>query len=177
MTPELKTACELIFQEHKLSNQIKWGKDSFRGQLSIGLSELAKETLVKKKIIFLPNKSKKIITLLNPAVASASNFEEAEGMIANKTQAAVVSVGKEEPIYIPSVVPDPEPEPDPAPLPRYSRQVIPMMVNSPAPVVALKWYFKPVFLYFIWPTCALAAGAAISFLLDYVYGELFLHGR
>src|SRR5262245_17036172 len=83
MTPELKTACEVVFQEHKLSSQIRWNKDTFRGRISIGLSEMAKETLVQKHIIFLPNKSKKLITLLNPAIAGAASFEEAKTMIEN----------------------------------------------------------------------------------------------
>src|SRR6185369_13502866 len=82
MTPELKTACELVFQEHKLSAQpIKWSRDAFRGRISIGLSEMAKETLVKKNIIVWPDKSKKIFTKLNPDVAMARSFEEAEKMI------------------------------------------------------------------------------------------------
>src|SRR6478672_740326 len=85
MTPELKTACELVFQEHKLSAQpIKWSRDAFRGRITIGLSELAKETLVKKNIILWPDKSKKIFTKLNPDVASARSFEEAEKMIETK---------------------------------------------------------------------------------------------
>src|SRR6476646_4369438 len=85
MTPELKTACELVFQEHKLSAQpIKWTRDIFRGRISIGLSEMAKETLVKKNIILWPDKSKKIFTKLNPDVATARSFEEAEKMIETK---------------------------------------------------------------------------------------------
>src|SRR5215510_5615586 len=88
MTPELKTACELVFQEHKLSAQpIKWTRDIFRGRISIGLSEMAKETLVKKNIILWPDKSKKVFTKLNPDVATASSFEEAEKMIETKTPA------------------------------------------------------------------------------------------
>ena len=87
MTPELKTACEVIFQEHKVSSQpIKWSSETFRGRISLGLSDLAKDTLVKKNIIILPNKSKKILTQLNPDVAAASSFEEAEDIIKNKKQ-------------------------------------------------------------------------------------------
>src|SRR5215475_10004455 len=99
MTPELKVACELVFQEHKSSGQpIKWSRDAFRGRISIGLSEMAKETLVKKRIILLPNKAKKTFTQLNPEVASATSFEEAEQMIDGKLAAM-------------PVVPEPEPEP------------------------------------------------------------------
>src|ERR1700748_2548336 len=88
MTPELKTACELIFQEHKISTApIKWSKDSFRGKISIGLSEMAKETLVKKNMILLPDRSKKVFTKLNPNVAAAGSFEEAEKIIGTNSVA------------------------------------------------------------------------------------------
>src|SRR5215467_11997819 len=83
MTPELKTACEVIFQEHKV-HPIKWNRDSFRGKISIGLSDMAREILVKKNIILLPNKSKKAFTQLNPDVATADSFEEAEKMVGTK---------------------------------------------------------------------------------------------
>src|SRR6476660_4639037 len=91
MTPELKTACELVFQEHKLSAQpIKWSSDAFRGRISFGLSEMAKETLVKKNIILWPDRSKKIFTKLNPDVATAHSFEEAEKMIETKKPALAI---------------------------------------------------------------------------------------
>jgi hypothetical protein len=101
MTPELKIACEVVFQEHKSSGQpIKWTRDTFRGRISIGLSEMAKETLIRKNIILIPNKSKRIITQLNPAVAIATSFEEAEEMIKNKTPVLVSSMADEQPTYI-----------------------------------------------------------------------------
>src|SRR6478736_4248613 len=91
MTPELKTACELVFQEHKLSPQpIKWHRDAFRGRISIGLCEMAKETLVRKNIILWPDRSKKIFTKLNPDVATAHSFEEAEKMIETKKPALAI---------------------------------------------------------------------------------------
>src|SRR5690242_5668765 len=91
MTPELRTACEVVFQEHKVSAQpIKWSSETFRGRISLGLSDLAKDTLVKKKIIVVPNKSKKVITQLNPVVASAASFEEADDIITNNKQVPVI---------------------------------------------------------------------------------------
>ena len=77
MTPELRTSCELVFQEHKSSSLITWNKDAFRGRMSIGLSEMAKATLLQKNIIYFPKPTKKTITVLNPEVAGASSFEEA----------------------------------------------------------------------------------------------------
>ena len=170
MTPELKTACEVIFQEHKGTSQpIKWNSYPFRGRISLGLSDLAKETLTKKNIIIFPKKSKKIITLLNPAVASASSFEEAEDIINNKRQVVKVESSPNEPLYA-------------------SQQVLNGSISQPkgefhpvsiagkpeAPSSQLKWYMRPLFYYFIWPLCAAIAGAVISYLLDFAYTELFL---
>ena len=170
MTPELKTACEVVFQEHKLSSQIKWNRDVFRGQISLGLSELAKETLVRKNIILLPNKSKKIITLLNPAVATASSFEEAEGIIENKAQAVIANIPADRPVYI-------APQ---APVSaaishlEYSPQWSPIAAKSQIQVAGIKWYMKPLFYYVVWPFCAVVAGVLISFLIDFTYTKLFL---
>ncbi|HEY0432664.1 MAG TPA: hypothetical protein VGC95_02255 [Chitinophagaceae bacterium] len=87
MTPELRTACELVFQEHKATlKPISWKKEAFRGRISIGLSEMAKETLVSKQIIISPPKTKKLITHLNPAVAGASSFEEAAALLSGKAE-------------------------------------------------------------------------------------------
>ena len=37
MTPELKIACEVVFQEHKTSSYpVTWNRDAFRGRLSTG---------------------------------------------------------------------------------------------------------------------------------------------
>ncbi len=165
MTPELKTACEVIFQEHKTSNQIKWNRDAFRGQLSIGLSELAKETLVKKKIIILPNKSKKIVTSLNPVVATAGSFEEAEAMISstapkwvNVTTAVEPTPKNNEPAIVPPV---------------YNDAVLPTTYSSEKSITLSRWYIRPFFYYFMWPLCAAIAGAIITFLIDRAYTELF----
>ena len=56
MTPELKNACEVVFQGHKTSvKPITWNKDAFRGRLPFGLSAMAKEILVSKNIICFLN--------------------------------------------------------------------------------------------------------------------------
>ena len=89
MTPELKVACELVFQEHKSSSYpVTWNRDAFRGRISTGLTEMAKDTLLRKNIICYPNPGKKILTVLNPAVQTASNYEEAEDMVLNKIPVA-----------------------------------------------------------------------------------------
>ena len=85
MTPELKTACELIFQEHKTSAYpVTWNRDAFRGRISTGICEMAKDTLLRKNIIYYPNPAKKVITVINPAVSAADTFEEAESFVLNK---------------------------------------------------------------------------------------------
>jgi hypothetical protein len=169
MTPELKTACEVVFQEHKSLSQVKWNRETFHGRISIGLSEMAKETLVKKSIIFFPDKAKKIITLLNPAVAVAATYEEAVVMVANKTTAIAVSVVENRPAFIddelPVFVSD---------APEKSYQLLPGVISYETPVAEMKWYLKPVFYYILWPLCALIAGALIAFLLGLAYTELFL---
>src|SRR4029079_18559182 len=82
MTPELKKACEAVFQEHRARiNGIDWKKDVFRGRISTGLSEKAKETLLSKNIIYYPNPVKKAITVLNPEVSAASTCDEAEKVL------------------------------------------------------------------------------------------------
>jgi hypothetical protein len=169
MTPELKTACELVFQEHKVSTQIKWNKDAFRGRISIGLSELAKETLVRKNVIFLPDKSKKIITLLNPAVAAAASFEEAEEIIVNKRPAVVTRVADDRSTLIPRQASGLN-----IPRPAYTQRLLPVAGKSQTQAVEIKWYLKPLFYYVVWPVCAIVAGALIAYLLDLAYTELFL---
>jgi hypothetical protein len=178
MTPELKTACEVVFQEHKVSGQpIKWSRDSFRGRISIGLCEMAKETLVKKNIIILPNKSKKVLTQLNPAVAAAHSFEEAEKIIENKIPVAVSTPVYETESYIPNhvngfaaataVAIAPKP-------PKVVRISPPLQLSRPESTDT-KWWMKPIFLYFIWPVCGAAGGALISLLMNLAYKLLFSH--
>jgi hypothetical protein len=169
MTPELKIACELVFQEHKAASQIKWSREVFRGRISIGLSEMAKHTLVKKHIILLPDKSKKIITLLNPAIAAAGSFEEAEEMIGNKTTTLVSNMTDDHSVLVADQPPGFE-------ISRsgYPAHLLAGAGQSEIRAGEIKWYFRPLFYYVIWPFCALAAGALIAFLLGLAYTELFL---
>ena len=168
MTPELKTACEVIFQEHKLSNQVKWNRDAFRGQISLGLSELAKDTLVKKNILLLPDKSRKVITLLNPVVALAENFEEAEEIITTKKQPVLATVENDQSVYIANHVFGAD-----RPLVSPIKNPLPTIVQGPAVAAETKWYMKPIFYYVIWPICAAVAGVLLTFLICTAYAELF----
>jgi hypothetical protein len=170
MTPELKTACELVFQEHKTSSQIKWNRDSFRGRISIGLSEMAKETLVRTNIIFSPDKSKKIITLLNPAVATATSFEEAKEIIENKEPALITSLAYDPDTYITDHVFGYAAHPV-----KYTHQLVTTADKFETPSARIKWYMKPFFYYVVWPICALAAGALVTFLIDLAQTKLFLN--
>jgi len=171
MTPELKTACEVIFQEHKISGHpIKWNRDAFRGRISIGLSEMAKITLVKKNIILLPNKSKKVFTQLNPDVAAAGSFEEAEKMIGTKVPGRVNAPAYDTNTYIADHVfgvPSASP-------PTQSHNLLRVAGTSETKVADIKWYMKPLYLYVVWPVCGAAAGALISLLMNLAYTELFL---
>jgi hypothetical protein len=169
MTPELKKACEVVFQEHKLSNQpIKWNRDIFHGRISLGLTEKAKMTLVEKNIIFSPDKTKKIITQLNPTVAAATSFEEAEGMIENKVSTVVTRMADEQTTYTVENVSDFTRRPA-----KYSHWRLSIAGKPEVPVAEIKWYMKPLFIYIVWPVCAAAAGAFILFLLGFAYTELF----
>ena len=163
MTPELKTACEVVFQEHKTSAApINWNKDAFRGRLPFGLSAKAKETLVEKKIIYSPNPAKKIFTTLNPAAASASTVEEAEELVQKKnTVSRVAKVIEKQPVYVADDISYPG-----AYVPRYVSIVSKTEIRV---LPEAKWYSKPLFYYFIWPACAAAGGALIAFLIGLIY--------
>jgi hypothetical protein len=173
MTPELKTACQVVFQEHKTSKYpVTWNRDAFRGRISTGLSEMAKETLIKKNIIQFPNPSKKIITVLNPVAATASTYEEAEELVLNRVPAMATAVAvKEQPAYTTS-----------------RRSVFVTHTVAHHPIVTLaangkteailpalqetKWYLRPVFVYGVWPVCAAIAGGVIAYLMGSAYTEL-----
>jgi hypothetical protein len=168
MTPELKIACEVVFQEHKTSHPISWNKDIFRGRVSIGLSEKAKETLVSKNVIYFPNRAKKAITVLNPSVAAAATFEEAVEIVQNKLTASVSDIIKEQPAYTEVEIP--------AFINRsatYTHRVIEYTDRPETAVVAIKWYMKPVFCYILWPLCAIVVGAGISYLMTEYIAEIF----
>ena len=170
MTPELKTACELIFQEHKLSAQpIKWNRDAFRGRISIGLSEMAKETLVKKNIILLPAQSKKLFTQLNPDVAAAHSFEEAEKIIETKIPNLQISSAYDAETYITDHVFGFAATP-----PRIHQGPV---TRTQIKLADKKWYLKPFYLYVAWLICGFAAGVLICRLMDLAYTELFLNPK
>ena len=196
MTPELKTACELVFQEHKLSAQpIKWSRDAFRGRISIGLTEMAKETLVKKNIILWPDKSKKIFTKLNPDVATARSFEEAEKMIETKKPvlatmpaikgnfnvadlvAELNAPQTSTTFATPSILTTPI-TPTPPPTRSYSMmKIVPLTETTEiteTTVAEIKWWMKPLYLYVVWPACGAVVGVLISMLMNLAYHELFV---
>jgi hypothetical protein len=199
MTPELKTACELVFQEHKLSSHpIKWSRDAFRGRISIGLSEMAKETLVKKNIILWPDKSKKIFTKLNPEVATARSFEEAEKMIETKKPVLATMPAIEGGFNVADLVADLDtfqPQitlkatpvtpatlttstaPTPQPKRSYSlMKVVPLAETSETTDTAaaeINWWMKPLYLYVVWPVCGAVVGVLISMLMNFAYHVLF----
>jgi len=188
MTPELRTACELVFQEHKLSAQpIKWSRDAFRGRISIGLSEMAKETLVKKNIILWPDKSKKIFTKLNPDVATARSFEEAEKMIETKKPVLATMPVIEGGFNVADLVKDFETPPTaaakqtmPAPTPTRSysvMKIVPPAETTETTVAEVNWWMKPLYLYVIWPACGAVVGILVSMLMNLAYQELFAHAK
>src|SRR4030095_13988563 len=184
MTPELKTACELVFQEHKLSAQpIKWSRDAFRGRISIGLSEMAKETLVKKNIIVWPDKAKKIFTKLNPDVAMARSFEEAERMIETKkpvlAKMHVIEGGfnvadlvaelntPHTPVTKQNTAAAAEITPTPPPARSYSlMKIVPRTETVETTGAEVNWWMKPLYLYVVWPVCGAIAGVLISMLMN-----------
>ena len=154
MTPELRNACELVFQEHKsAAAPINWTKDAFRGRLSFGMAALAKETLEKRNIIRPRNPAKKTYTVLNPAAFAAGNFEEAEEIILNNKP--VVVLGKEHPDrqYVTHRITASNP------LPQESK------LNGTASVAETKWWMKPFFCYVLLPIGAAIAGGLITYLL------------
>jgi hypothetical protein len=162
MTPELRTACEVVFQEHKTAdNPITWNRNAFRGRISIGLCEMAKETLLKRNVIYFPNRAKKTITLLNPAVAAATTFEEAAEMAKNKVAALVPVIDNEQPVPEVTHVPA-----SPARATNHAYKLIQISGNSETAIAREKWYLKPLFYYVVWPICGLALGVLIAYLMN-----------
>jgi hypothetical protein len=185
MTPELRASCELVFQEHKLAaSPIAWNKHVFREKMSIGLSDLAKETLVKKKIIYFPKPARKTITILNPAVATATSFEEAIAIAESKSVTTGESVKEKtlyDEIYSPEFMEYADPEDfrparksskeQPKPKvkeiqaqPRIQLQSQPALVATTA--TDEKWWLKPAFYYVIWPLAAAIVSVAIAWLMS-----------
>jgi hypothetical protein len=183
MTPELNSACELVFQEHKSSPYpVTWNRDAFRGRLSTGLTEMAKDTLIRKKIIQYAHPPKKILTVLNETVTHANNFEEAERMVGNPVTAMNLTgytheVTSAAPakhrtgIYVARKVSHPPVVRLAAPSGSHvSHQAIP--VSPYIPGETIRWYLKPVFVYGVWPICAAIAGGVIAYLMGSAYIEL-----
>ncbi len=171
MTPELTVACEAVFQEHRASIRgIDWKKDVFRGRISTGLSEKAKETLLMKNIIYYPNPDKKAITVLNPRVTAASTCEEAEKVLLNKI---VLSPVSREPVAEPTIiaVKPKRPLADNKPIPQ--RFVVSSAAENVAYIQKEIWYLKPVLVYFVWPVCAAVAGGALAYLIGTIYNYIF----
>ena len=157
MTPELMISCEVVFQEHKTSTHpIAWNKDAFRGRMSIGLCEMAKETLVQKKVIYFPKPAKRTMTLLNPVVATAETFEDAVAMIQNNPPSVTTSI--EQPRYTEASV---------SGFTSYSHvQLSKLTSNSGNPGIAMvaeRWYLRPFFVYVVWPASALVVSVLIAY--------------
>ena len=169
MTPELKIACEVVFQEHKTSvKPITWSKDAFRGRLPFGLSAMAKEILVNKNIICFPNPEKKMITLLNPVSVAAANFEEAGELAQKRVSSFVTNIPDDQPASIA----------DPANSNnhkvKHNNYLFVRITGQPVVVAdETKWYMKPLYYYAVWPACAAIAGAIIAWLMGFVYSKLF----
>jgi hypothetical protein len=169
MTPELKVACEVVFQEHKTSSHsVTWNRDAFRGRVSTGLTEMAKETLLKKNIILYPNPGKKIITVINPHALNASSFEEAEKMVHSHVAVlypSTMNVAKTAQVA------------EKRPMTFVSKPLVAQRITTMAePVdatVELKWYLRPVFTYVVWPLCAALAGVVIAHYMGALYTEIF----
>ena len=185
MTPELKIACEVVFQEHKAATTpVAWNRDVFRGRLSTGMSEKAKETLVEKKVIHFPNPAKKNFTVLNPLAFAASNYTEAELMVTNPVPAMAgfeyEQKQKESTVFIPR-----------AERPTYQSNgssnsvtaYLARSVNAPRLVTITgkaeaiqqhlpKWYQKPLLVYIVWPLLAALAGGVIAYLIGEAYTGL-----
>ena len=161
MTPELKSACELVFQEHKISGKpINWNKDSFRGQLSFGMAEMAKQTLEKKNIICTVSPLKKTITVLNPVAATATNVEEAAGMIENKIPALVTDTVDKQPHYSTD-----QAKPFANANKDFTVRVLKIRNETVTIPGEMQWWRKPFFTYIILPFCAAVAGGLITYLL------------
>ena len=168
MTPELKNACELIFQEHKTSTYpVTWNRDAFRGRISTGLCEMGKETLLRKNIIYYPNPAKKILTKLNPAVSDADSFEEAGYIILNKVpslSAAIVEDNRKQTLvanHVPTFVRRP-----------VSQRLI-AFAGKTESIALNKWYMTPIFIYLLWPICAAVIFWFIAHFIGTAYTALF----
>ena len=166
MTPELKTACEVVFQEHKTSAYpVTWNRDAFRGRLSTGLTEMAKDTLLRKNIIYYPNPTKKINTILNPDVFSAESFEEASNMVLNKIPVLSGSTIDQQGTLVADKVSTTLSRP-------VTRRLVTLGGETETISAEIKWYMKPVFSYIVWPALAAVMGGAIAYFMGIIYTDL-----
>jgi len=165
MTPELKTACEVVFQEHKASAYpVTWNRDAFRGRLSTGLTEMAKDTLLRKNIIYYPNPAKKINTILNPDVFTAESYEEAANMVLNKVSVLAGSSMDHQGTVLAKVS---------TPISRpVTHRVVTLSGETGTIPAEIKWYMKPVFFYIVWPVLAAVTGGAIAYFMGNIYTDL-----
>ena len=164
MTPELKTACELVFQEHKSSAYpVSWNRDAFRGRISTGLCEMAKDTLLRKNIIYYPNPAKKILTRLNPGVTAADSFEEAEYIIVNKIPAlstVKVDDNRNQALvanHVSTFVRRP-----------VTHRLV-AITGKTETIEVIKWYMAPIFIYLVWPIIS----AVIFWFLAHIIGTAY----
>lgn len=170
MTPELKHACELVFQEHKATSfPITWNRDAFRGRLSTGLTEMAKDTLIRKHIILYPNPNKRINTVLNPAIASADSYEEAEGVILSGLPMISASRVTQRSLVPETMTPVMS---RPARAVTHHRLVTVSGETKTVSTDEIRWYMKPVFYYVVWPVLAAAFGGLLAYLMGMLYTEL-----
>lgn len=161
MTPELRKACELVFQEHKASAKpINWNKDPFLGRLSFGQAVMARETLEKRNIICPFNPTKKTVTVLNPAAATAAGFEEAGRMIDRNIQVLVSNSADDEPAYITHHVTG-----FTNTIAANTDKLQKIRISSKTTPTITKEWKNSLFVYIIWVVCAAAAGGLITYLL------------
>lgn len=174
MTPELKVALDVVLQEHKnVNHSVTWNRDAFRGRLSTGLTEMAKDTLLRKKIILYPNPAKKILTVLNPLAVGASSFEEAESMVNSTVSVLYPAPAMQEKARVTAVADNHVTTYVSKPV--IAQRVITMAEKTEvaAAVTEIKWYLKPAFYYVIWPLCAAAAGVVIAHYMGSFYTDIF----
>ena len=172
MTPELQIACEAIFQEHKVkNNSISWNKDAFRGRISTGVLDLAKETLLNKNIIYYPNPGKKILTKLNPEIMAAHSFAEAEILVLNR-KPLLTSPGIHD---ISSTVVSEKGDLilDNKPRPSHTMNLPPDGDNNYISDNETKWSRNSLFTYLVWPLCAAVFFWFVAWFISTFYTALF----
>ena len=126
---------------------------------------MAKDTLLRKNIIYYPNPTKKINTILNPDVFSAESYEEAANMILNKVTVLSESSVDHEGTLVATKVSTTASRP-------VTHRLITLSGETETISAELKWYMKPVFSYFVWPVLAAVAGGLIAYFMGTIYTDL-----